>query len=126
MYQGRMAPVYHQPGYGAYMQPSVSHYAPNVEDVRYDRLEAPRMHQEPPSVIGMPTMDAGGLLGMESEAVGIGMVDPRLGGPNYEVQPGYGAPPSEAYHPGQATLTDGWAQEGHVGAAFDQEFANFY
>ena len=122
-YPGQIAPTYHQTGYPDFLQPRISQYGPHVEDVRYDRYQQQMLPQrEPPSVVGMPSMDHHALLGSDTEGVGIGMVDPRLGGANYELQPGYGHAAPEAYHPGQATLTDGWGQDEHAGAAFDQVF----
>ena len=121
-YPGRVAPSYHPGSYPDYMQPRVSQYAPYVEDISYDRYPQLMPHQEPPAVVGMPSMDSHALLGVDTEAVGVGMLDPRLGGGNYELQGGYDHAAPEAYHPGHATLTDGWGQGAHAGAAFDQEF----
>jgi HMG (high mobility group) box len=140
--RGPAPPMYHDQGlaHGQYYQTIVRSYAPNVEDVSFGRVDnafPPPQDQMLP-LIGMPSVDGQHLLGSTDEhgaPIGVNgdMLDPRLGG-NFQLQDfqgldqPYASPPqagfaSEAFHPGQATLTDPhniWTEPGQVGSEFDR------
>jgi HMG (high mobility group) box len=140
-------PIYmdQMPPQGGYYQTSVRPYAPNVEDVQFHKVENAFPPQDQMlSLVGLPSIDSQHLLG-STEGHGGAMpatgdlLDPRLA-ENYQLQDFYGLEQvltsprqggfaAEAFHPGQATLTEAhnvWSESGQAGLDFDQEFGQHF
>ena len=141
--RGPAPPQFHDPlGYGQYYQQNVRQYAPQVEDVTFNRVENAFPPQDQMlGMIGMPQVDAQHLLGDEAGLpvhMGGDMLDPRLGqefqiGDFQGLEPVFTSPrqagyAAEAYHPGQATLTEAhnvWDEAGQAGSDFDRALNHY-